>query len=290
MSLVKIALAVVAWGASFVATKIALRELTPVALVWSRFTLGVLVLGLFVVARRQLRPIQKADLLYFLLLGFLGITFHQWLQSNGLVTSQATTTGWIIATTPLFIAILGRAFLHERIGPAGLVGIVLATAGVLLVVARGDPRAIVVGRLGAPGDTLILISAVNWAVFSVLSRRGLKQHPPALMMFYVMLLGWILTTGLFAVQSGFRGIGPLTGPGMGAVLFLGIICSGVAYVFYYDALERLQASRVGAFFYLEPLVTVAVAAVLLGESIGIGTMAGGAIILLGIWLVNRGRP
>ncbi len=290
MNLLKVAFAVVAWGASFVATKIALRELAPVALVWARFSLGVIVLGLFVLGRRQFRPIQKRDFAYFLLLGFLGITLHQWLQSNGLVTSQATTTGWIIATTPLFIAVLGRVFLRERIGPGGLAGIVLATAGVLLVVARGDPRAIVVGRLGAPGDALILISAVNWAVFSVLSRSGLKRHPAALMMFYVMLLGWVLTTGLFVVQSGFRGIGPLTGAGTAALLFLGIICSGVAYVFWYDALERLPASRVGAFLYLEPLVTVAVAAALLGESIRIGTMAGGAIILFGIWLVNRGRP
>lgn len=290
MNLLKVAFAVVAWGASFVATKIALRELAPVALVWARFSLGIIVLGLFVLGRRQFRPIQKRDLAYFLLLGFLGITLHQWLQSNGLVTSQATTTGWIVATTPLFIAVLGRVFLRERIGPAGLAGIILATAGVLLVVARGDPRAIVVGRLGAPGDALILISAVNWAVFSVLSRRGLKRHPAALMMFYVMLLGWALTTVLFALQSGFRAIPPLTGQGIGALLFLGFICSGVAYVFWYDALERLPASRVGAFLYLEPLVTVGVAAVLLGESVRIGTMAGGAIILLGIWLVNRGRP
>src|SRR4029077_3784985 len=108
---------------------------------------------------------------------------------------------WIIASTPLFIAILGRLFLGERMGAAGVAGILLASLGVLLVVARGEPHAIVVGRLGAPGDTLILISTLNWAVFSVISRRGLKTHPAALMMFYVMLLGWALTTILFAAES-----------------------------------------------------------------------------------------
>ncbi len=289
MSLVKAAFAVAAWGASFVATKIALRELTPVALVWSRFALGIPVLGFFVLARRQFRPIQGRDLGNLLLLGFLGITLHQWLQSNGLVTSQATTTGWIVATIPLFIAILGRVFLGERLGPAGIAGILIAAFGVLLVVARGDPGAIVVGRLGAPGDALVLVSALNWAVFSVLSRRGLKRHPAALMMFYVMLSGWILTTGLFAAESGFRGLHPLNASGTAALLFLGVICSGVSYVFWYDALEHVPASRVGVFLYLEPLVTVAVAACLLGESIRLGTMLGGAIILLGIWLVNRSR-
>jgi len=289
VNLVKATFAVAVWGASFVATKIALRELTPVALVWTRFALGIPVLGLVVLGRRQLRPIRWRDLPYFLLLGFLGITLHQWLQSNGLLTSQATTTGWIVATTPLFIAVLGRLFLGERMGLTGIAGMLIAAAGVLLVVARGDPGAIVVGRLGAPGDVLIMVSAVNWAVFSVLSRRGLKSHPAALMMFYVILIGWILTTVLFVAGSGFRGIHPLSASGWAALLFLGVVCSGVAYVFWYDALERLPASRVGAFLYLEPLVTVVVAAGLLGESMRLGTMLGGAIILFGVWLVNRER-
>jgi len=288
MNFLKAAFAVTVWGASFVATKIALREMTPVALVWSRFAIGVLVLGAFVLARRQLRPVSKRDLAYFLLVGFLAITFHQWLQSNGLLTAQATTTGWVVATTPLFIAILGRLFLHERLGRQGIAGILLAAFGVLLVIARGDPRAIAIDWKGTPGDTLVMISAVNWAVVSVLSRGGLKRYPAALMMFYVLLLGWLLTTGLFAL-SGFQGLGHLSTSGMLALLFLGFVCSGVAYVFWFDALEHLPASRVGAFLYLEPLVTVAVAAALLGEPVLAGTMLGGGIILLGIWLVNRER-
>ena len=291
MSLLEAALAVTAWGASFVATKIALREIPPTALVWARFALGIPVLGVVVLARRQLRPIGGRELGYFLLLGFLGITFHQWLQSHALLTSQATTTGWIIAATPLTIAILGWIFLRERLGAWGVAGILIAALGVLLVIARGDPRAIVIGRFGAPGDVLILISTVNWAVFSVLSRGGLKRHPAALMVFYVMLLGWLLTTALFAAQGGFRqafwtGLSPNA---WYALLFLGVICSGVAYVFYYDALERIPASKVGAFFYLEPLVTVAAAAALLSEPVTAGTMLGGGIILGGIWLVNRSR-
>ena len=288
MNFLKAVFAVTVWGASFVATKIALREMSPVALVWSRFTLGILVLGVFVLARRQLRPVSIRDLAYFLLVGFLAITFHQWLQSNGLLTAQATTTGWMVATTPLFIAILGRLFLGEKLRWGGIAGILIAALGVLLVVARGNPRAIAIEWKGTPGDTLVMISAVNWAVVSVLSRRGLKQHPAALMMFYVMLLGWLLTTGLFAA-SGFRGMGHLSASGTLALLFLGFICSGVAYVFWFDALEQLPASHVGAFLYFEPLVTVAVAAALLKEAVLPGTMIGGAIILLGVWLVNRER-
>jgi len=289
MSYLKAVLAVAAWGSSFVATKIALRDMTPVALVWSRFTIGIVILGILVLARGQLRPISKSDLGYFLLLGFLGITFHQWLQSNALRTSQATTAGWIIATIPLFIAILGRLFLHEKLGWLGVAGILIAASGVLLVIAKGDPRAIAIEWQGTPGDKLMLISAVNWAVFSVLSRQGLKRNRPAFQMFYVMLLGWLLTTALFGIGYRFHGIGHLSTPGIIALLFLGIACSGFAFIFWYDALEQLDASHVGVFHYLGPLFTVAVAATVLGEKIQAGTMIGGAIIFLGIWLVNRER-
>jgi drug/metabolite transporter (DMT)-like permease len=72
-----------------------------------------------------------------------------------------------------------------------------------------------------------------------------------------------------------------------ALGFLGIVCSGFAYIFWYDALEILPASQVGVFLYLEPLVGVLVAAAVLDEQLGWASVAGGGIILLGVWLVNR---
>ena len=104
-------IAVTVWGGTFIATKVALRELSPAGVVWLRFAIGVAVLGAVVLLRRQLRLPTWGELGYFTLLGFIGITFHQWLQSTGLVTSQASTTAWIVATTPIFIAILSWLFL-----------------------------------------------------------------------------------------------------------------------------------------------------------------------------------
>ncbi|HJS17409.1 MAG TPA: DMT family transporter [Anaerolineales bacterium] len=189
--------AVVVWGASFIATKLALRELAPVTVVWLRFAMGVVVLGIAVAARRQFSLLNRSEWLYFALLGFLGITFHQWLQSNALQTSEAGTTAWIVSTTPVFMALLGWIVLKERLDWIKILGILLAFAGVLIVISRGDLSSVSPGKLGAPGDKLILVSAINWAVFSALSRRGLKMHPAALMMFYVMTFGWLFTSVLF---------------------------------------------------------------------------------------------
>jgi drug/metabolite transporter (DMT)-like permease len=283
----KLIFSVAVWGASFIATKIVLRDVSPATVVWLRFLIGVLILGAAVTGRRQMALPNTKDLGYFALLGFIGITFHQWLQSTALETSQAGTTAWIVATTPIYIALLGWMFLKEKLGWLGVAGIALATLGVLLVVTKGYLGSLVQGSFGAPGDILILISALNWAVFSVISRNGLKSHPAARMMFFVMLFGWLFSSVLFFTGPGLSELGQLSRSGWLGIAFLGIFCSGLAYIFWYDGLQEIPASQVGVFLYLEPLVTVVVAAIILGEPLLLATLSGGAIILLGVWLVNR---
>lgn len=133
----------------------------------------------------------------------------------------------------------------------------------------------------------MMISSPNWAVFSILSRRGLRQHPAARMMFYVMAFGWGLTTILFLFNPHLDEIRRLPFDGWVSILFLGIFCSGLAYIFWYDALKLIPASQVGVFLYIEPLVTVAVAWAVLGERLTWALLAGGLMTLAGIWMVNR---
>jgi drug/metabolite transporter (DMT)-like permease len=279
--------AVIVWGASFIATKVALQDISPITVVWLRFLMGVVILGLVVILRRQFTLPDKKEWGYFALLGFLGITFHQWLQSNALQTSEAGTTAWIVSTTPVFMALLGWVLLRERLEWRKNLGILLAFIGVLVVVSRGDLASVSVRRFGAPGDILILISAVNWAVFSALSRRGLKSHPASLMMFYIMLVGWVFTSVVFLTTRDISEISALTFDGWLAVAFLGVFCSGLAYIAWYDALKALSTAQTGVFLYIEPLVAVVVAFFILGEAIIPASLLGGAVILFGVWLVNR---
>jgi drug/metabolite transporter (DMT)-like permease len=144
-----------------------------------------------------------------------------------------------------------------------------------------------VGEFGTPGDILILISAANWAVFSALSRRGLGKYPANWMLLYVMGFGWLFTSVLFFAGPGFSEIGQLSLSGWLGILFLGVACSGLAYIFWYDALKAVPASQVGSFLYLEPLVAVIVAALLINEPVFWVSIIGGGTILLGVWLVNR---
>ena len=287
MALIEVSFAVFVWGASFIATKLALIDLSPVTVVWLRFLIGVIILGIAAGMRHQYSLPRKQDWLYLAILGFLGITFHQWLQSTGLLTVQASTTAWVVATTPIFIAILSWLFLHEKLDWLQVTGIVLAGLGVLLVVSKGNIKEIMIGQFGTKGDVLILISAVNWAVFSILSTKGLKKYQPTQMMFIVMLLGWFFTSIIFFSEGGLADITRITWTSFSGVCFLGVFCSGLAYIAWYDGLQVLPATQIGAFLYIEPLVAVIVAWALLGENILFMTLVGGIFILLGVRLVQK---
>lgn len=279
--------AVTVWGANFIATKIALREASPASIVWLRFGMGVLILGLAVWQRRQFTWPERREWGNLALLGFLGVTFHQWLQATGLQTAAATTTAWIVAAIPVFTALLGWAFLHEKLGWPQMTGIVLATIGTLVIVSHGDLTALARGGFGTPGDFLILVSAVNWAVFSVLSRDGLQKYPAALMMFYVMLFGWGFSAiWLFGLGPGLGEIPHFSAQGWNSLIALGVFGSGLAYIAWYDSLKALPASQLSVFIYIEPLVTMLTAALLLSETMSLVSLAGGGLTLLGVTLVN----
>ncbi len=279
--------AVVVWGASFIATKIAVGQISPVSVVWIRFAIGIPILFVAVIMRKQFAFPKGNEWLYFTLLGFLGISFHQWLQSNGLQTAQATTTAWIVATSPAFIAVLGWLVLKEKLKLIQTAGIVLAMLGVLVVVSKGNFANISLGNFGTVGDFLILISSVNWAVFSILSRHGLKTHPSTRLTFWVMTIGWLITSVAFFAGKNYTEITLLDSRGWWALIFLGLFTTGLAYIAWFDALAQLPAAQTGAFLFIEPPSSMIVAAIVLKEQVTLPAILGGAVILFGIWLVNR---
>ena len=283
--------AVVVWGASFVATKTAVRETSALTVMCLRFGIGVVVLTAAVVHRGEFVVPTRRDFVRFLALGAVGITLHQWLQATGLRTALASTTSWIITATPLTMAVVGRVVLGERLGRRQAIGILLGAVGVLLVVSRGDWASLARGSFGSFGDLLVSVSTLTWALFSVYSRRGLQRHRAAPMILYVMGTGWLLGVIPWTLAGKFAEVGRLSAAGWTGIVFLGVLCSGLAYVFWYDALRVLPTATVGSLLYLEPIVTMIVAAALIGEAITVASVVGGLVILGGVRIATwRSTP
>jgi drug/metabolite transporter (DMT)-like permease len=286
---IKALLTVIFWGASFVATKVALRDVQPIVVITLRFAMGVIVLFAALRLRHLHIAIDRRDWPILIVLGFNGVWLHQMLQSTGLAQgASATNTSWYVAIIPIFTAVLAAIFLKETIGPIKIIGIALATFGVLLVVTKGDLGDVITHGLPVTfGDVLAFASVPNWAIFSVISKSALRRYQPTIMMTIVMTIGWLLLLPFFIAANGLAQLAQITPAGWTGILFLGVACSGLAYIFWYDILHEAEASRVAAFLYLEPIVTVVVAALVLDEAIVLATIVGGATILFGVWLVSR---
>jgi drug/metabolite transporter (DMT)-like permease len=217
----------------------------------------------------------------------VGVSGHSLLQAYGLLYTSAIDTGWIIAICPICITLAARLILRERITSRKMVGILLGFAGVFLVISKGKMSASLF-RLGTTfGDLLILTSALTWTAFTVGGRGFVSKFPPLATIAPITLLGFV---AVLPFSSGPRAWGlffcmsPST---WASILFLGIFCSGLAYLFWYAALESRDATTIGTYLYLEPFVTLIGALIFLDERVEWLSLIGGLITLIGVYLTTR---
>jgi drug/metabolite transporter (DMT)-like permease len=279
-------LAVVFWGVSFVATKAVVREISPVAVIFLRAGLGSALLLAILHRRGQLEVPPRDTWRSLAVMGFVGVAFHQLLQAYALRLTSAVNTGWLIGLTPIWSALLAAAVLRERFSGGKVAGLALGFLGGALVVTRGRIDAGLFALPSTRGDLLILLSTVNWAVYTVIGRATLRRLGAARATAGSMVAGFAMLAVPFAWAGAWRGLLHLSALGWCAILFLGLCCSGLGYFFWYAALDAVEASRVAALLYLEPLVTLAAGVALLAEPVAATTVAGGALLLAGVALVQ----
>jgi drug/metabolite transporter (DMT)-like permease len=276
------------WGVSFVSTKAVLGKLDLYSLLVLRFGIGALFLLVLLLMHRYRLFISIKYIPHILILGILGVFVHQVLQATALLTINASSAGWLISFSPIFTVILSVLFLHERMSIAKAIGMILAITGVFLVTTTrtGQSFQLTINF----GFLLMLLSTLNWAVYSVLLKKLSIPYPPLLVTFYMCLLGLILTTPFILRNRGWESLSLLTHQEWAHLLFLGIFVSGVGYWYWAKALEVLEASKVSMFLYLEPITTLIAAVLLLHEKIAFISAAGGIIIIIGVVVVNGRVP
>lgn len=270
-------IAVIFWGMSFVATKAALREVSPVTIITVRFVIGAAMLLLIV---RRLPP--RSAWPQLALMGFVGIFVHQMIQSYALTMTTAVHTGWLIGITPIWSALFAAIVLRERFGAIKILGLIGGFAGALLVITRGELKAHLLAVPSTKGDLLILLSTINWAIYSTMGHKTIRALGPRLATSGAMLFGALMLLPFFVAEAGWRELPHVTSIGWLSILFLAIGCSGLGYLFWYGALEKVEVSRVASLLYLEPLVTFATAIVLLHEPVSLAAVAGGVLVLASV--------
>ena len=280
--------AAIIWGCSFIATKVALKELSPFTLLTLRFGIGGLLLLLAQSHRNRdfFKDFSGKDWLHIILLAVVGVAGHTLLQAYGLLYTTAIDTSWIVAVYPIFITIGGRLFLGEVITGRKVAGIALGFLGVFLVISKGRCSFSLFQSASTLGDLLILGSAFTWTAFTVGGRGFLSRHSSLAAMTPIMIFGFLITLPFSGGIGGWTILFHLSISAWASVFSLGVFCSGLAFLFWYSALEKRESSMIGVYLYLEPFVTLIAASLFLNERVEWITLFGGGLTLLGVYLTT----
>jgi len=276
--------AIVFWGASFIATKFLLDELTPETIISMRLILAIILLFTIALIQKRDFSINYKSHAYILLLALIAV-FHLWIQVTGLKFTTASNTGWIIGTAPIFMALLGLIFFKEKLNVIKVSGILIAAFGLLLLVGKGDLTNI--DLIKNKGDLLVLSSAFTWGIYSMVNKKISLNYSPVMTILYLFIMMAIIIIPFTVNDTSIKSVINLSGVGWIAILFLGLLCSGVAYVIWAYALREMESAKVGAYLYFEPFVTVIAAWIFLKEDITLLMILSGLIITLGVFLVNK---
>ena len=272
------------WGTSFVATKTALHELKPITIIVLRLIIASILLTIIAISTKRNFSLNVKSHGWIFILSLVAV-FHLWIQVTGLQFTTAANTGWIIGTAPIFMAVMGLIFFKEKITLLGFFGILLAIFGLLMLIGKGDITNI--GLIENKGDLLVLGSAFTWGVYSTVNKKISLSYSPLMTILYLFLMMAIIIIPFNINRETIDSIINLSLLGWLMVLFLGLFCSGVSYVIWAQALRDMESAKVGAFLYLEPLVTVFAAWIFLSEEITFLMIISGLLITIGVIIVNK---
>lgn len=275
--------AVFCWGLAPVATRYLVTRMNPLHLLILRSGVAALFF-LPALLRARVGRWPAADLRRTVLCGLAGTMGYHVPVIYGTRWVPAGITGLLVATEPAWIALLSMLIVGERLAWRVWAGLVLAAVGVVAVVGWGDLDAARDPFLPA-GAGLILLGALMWAAYSVAVRPLSRAHGALASTGATTLAGTVPV--LLLSDRGLLTAGAGLGPaGWGALLLLAVGSSVVATVLWNYGLARVPAARGGLFLHLIPLVSVLGGRLFLNEPVGIGTVAGGAIIVVGVALAQ----
>ena len=281
-------LTVAIWGTSFAFQKLALAQFNVSTFIALRYA-GMLALSWCVLLYRhrgapRSAGVNRRDLPGLALAGVLGYGLYIPLSTLGLSFTTAFSNALLIATTPLFAALLLRMLRLERIGAGHYAGMLLSLAGVVLFVLPAMHRGVSVGGVG---DLVSLVAALFFAAYTVASKPLLSRYPLPAIMAYTLTLGTVPVILALLPRVFIQDWSHITGSGWAAFLWTIIFPVYVAWSIWNWTIAQIGVARATLFMYLVPLIGGLTSWLLLAEGFGISKIAGAMLTLAGLAVARR---
>lgn len=284
----KLLCATVFWGATPTIGRLLAEYHAPFVIVFGRFAVSTVVLLWLLLAARQAVRIPLSVWPRFLWLGAMGIAAHNGLMFKGLEYTTATVASIILGLIALQVVLLDWVFYGRRVDRWTAAGVVLGFLGTAVVITDGQ-----LSRLGdiglGPGEVLIFLSALAWAVYSVAGRSALQTYSPLLVTTAASGAGLLIVTPFVFEQPDVTIALFTDARALCLIFFLGLVGSGLGFLWYYQAVVAIGTVGAALYINLVPVFGVLIAALVLGETVGASVVTGGLLVVAALMLVNRPR-
>jgi drug/metabolite transporter (DMT)-like permease len=274
------------WGTNFNAGAYIIAHQPPITASIERFSLATLALLLFFGLRGQLRlSTLKNNWPAYLGLGVMGFTLFNLCTFFGLQSTTPINGALILATTPLWTLVFGVIWENEKLNGSRIAGLLAGFIGVVLVITKGQIQTLL--RLEvSPGDGIILLGSLAWALNMVGTRRLVHNATAIETTSYSMLFGTLALLPLgFIFENPLQSLATASLSVHLAVVYLALCGSLLAYLLWFNGLEKIGSVRTAIFFNLAPVFTMLVAT-LTGTAPNIWQLAGAAWVILGVLLAS----
>lgn len=267
------------WGTTFISTKIVLKVISPIEILFLRFLIGFF--ALIIVYPKKLKVNEKKHELYFALAGLCGVTLYFLFENIALTYTFASNVGIIVSISPFFTAIFAHYFLDgEKLKINFFIGFIAALSGIFIISFNGVNNL----QLNPLGDILTIFASILWAAYSVLMKKiGNFQYntiQTTRKIFFYGLSFMIPALFIFNFNPDIAKL--IDTVNFLNIIFLGLGASAICFVTWNYAVKVLGAVKTSVYIYMVPVVTIVVSAIILDEKITLFTVLGTLLTLLGL--------
>ncbi len=282
----KLALTMFFWGGTWIAARVVVQEVPPLAAAVWRFLFAVVSLGGLVLWHyRRLLPLTRREALQVLALGATGIFLYNICFLFGMQHMAAGRGALVVALNPVVVTLGAWLLLGEPMTRLKALGSAVALVGCLTVIGKGSPLAPLAGDIGQ-GELLILACALLWASYTLIGRVAMRTISPLVATTYASVAGWLMLLAV-ALTHAPGDLAPDYSPrSWAALLFLGLLGTTLGFTWFNQGVQKIGAARASIFINLVPVAAVLQAAWLLDERPGPSVLFGGLLVLAGVALTQ----